>query len=70
MEILEQALEAARTFRPLSTAAVKELLARTRRHAPSGEFEPFKTTSIFDSTAQHPDWLGEEPERLQRLMPA
>jgi hypothetical protein len=27
-----------------------------------GEFEPFKTSSILDATAQHPEWLGEEPE--------
>jgi hypothetical protein len=31
--------------------------------APGGEH-------IFDATAQHPEWLGEEPERLQKLMPA
>jgi aryl-alcohol dehydrogenase-like predicted oxidoreductase len=69
MKILEQALEAARTFRPLSKAAVRELLARTRAKALTGNFELFKTTSIFDSTAKHPDWLGEEPKRLQQLMP-
>ena len=69
VKILEQALEAARTFPPLSKSAVKELLGRTREHALSGEVELFKTTSIFDSTAKNPDWLGEEPERLQRLMP-
>jgi len=69
VKILEQALEAARTFRPLSKAAVKALLGRTREHALSGEVELFKTTSIFDSTAKNPDWLGEEPERVQRLMP-
>lgn len=28
------------------------------------------TSSIFDATAQHPEWLGEEPERKQKLMPA
>ena len=68
VKILEQALEAARTFRPLSKAAVKALLGRTREHALSGEVELFKTTSIFDSTAKNPDWLGEEPERVQRLI--
>lgn len=31
---------------------------------------PFKTSSIFDSTAQHPEWLGEEPARKRSLMPA
>jgi aryl-alcohol dehydrogenase-like predicted oxidoreductase len=68
MEILDQALEAGRTFRPMSQAEVTALLARARDAASQGEFEPYKTTSIFDSTAAHPDWLGEEPERVQELM--
>jgi len=35
-----------------------ELLAKTAEAASRGEYEPFKTSSIFDSTAQNPDWLG------------
>ena len=70
MKVLEQALEVGRTFRPLSEGAVTALLAKTADAALRGEYEPFKTSSIFDATAQHPEWLGEEPERLQRLMPA
>ncbi len=70
MEVLEQALQVARTFRPLSEGEVTALLSRTAGAALRGEFEPFKTSSIFDATAQHPEWLGEEPERLQKLMPA
>ena len=70
MEILEQSLEAARTFRPMSQAEIRPLLARTAKAASTGEFELFKTTSIFDSTTYHPDWLGEEPERVKRMMPA
>jgi aryl-alcohol dehydrogenase-like predicted oxidoreductase len=69
MEILEQAFEAVKTFRPLSDTQVNELLAKTRQAALGGQFEPFKTTSIFDGTAQNPDWLGEEPERFRQLMP-
>ena len=65
LEILDQALEAVRTFRPLSERQVASLLARTAPAASSGEFEPFKTTSAFDGTAQHPEWLGEEPERVR-----
>jgi aryl-alcohol dehydrogenase-like predicted oxidoreductase len=38
--------------------------------AARGEFELFKITSIFDGTAQHPQWLGEEPPRLQHVMPS
>ena len=69
MEILEQAFEAARTFRPMSKAQVKSLLGKTAKAASRGEFELFKTTSIFDGTAYHPKWLGEEPERVQQVMP-
>jgi aryl-alcohol dehydrogenase-like predicted oxidoreductase len=70
MEILEQALDAARTFRKMTAAQVKALLAKTKKAAANGEFELFKTSSIFDSTATHPDWLGEEPQRLRQMMPA
>jgi aryl-alcohol dehydrogenase-like predicted oxidoreductase len=66
---LDQAIEAMRTFRPLSRARRKALLAKTARAAATGEFEPFKTTSIFDGTASNPEWLGEEPARFQELMP-
>ena len=68
--VLEQACEAARTFRPLREDEVAALLARTATAAASGEFELFKTTSIYDGTAQHPDWLGEEPRRWQDTVQA
>jgi aryl-alcohol dehydrogenase-like predicted oxidoreductase len=68
MEILDQALEAVRTFRPMSEAEVQALLAKTAEAASTGEFELFKTTSIYDGTAQNPDWLGEEPERWQETV--
>jgi aryl-alcohol dehydrogenase-like predicted oxidoreductase len=70
MEVLDQALEAVRTFRSMSEAQVRSLLAKTAAAAARGEFEPFKTTSIFDGTAQHPEWLGEEPQRVRELMPS
>jgi len=69
MEVLEQALEAVRTFHPLSDRELDALLAKTAAVAPTGRFEPFKTTSIFDGTAQHPEWLGEEPPKFRELMP-
>jgi aryl-alcohol dehydrogenase-like predicted oxidoreductase len=68
MEILDQAVEVARDFKPLSQAQVNAILAKTKSAAANGEFELFKTTSIFDSTATHPQWLGEEPERLQAMV--
>jgi aryl-alcohol dehydrogenase-like predicted oxidoreductase len=67
MARLEQACEAVR--RPLSDAERNALRARTVRAASRGEFELFKTRSIFDATALNPAWLGEEPERVQQVMP-
>jgi aryl-alcohol dehydrogenase-like predicted oxidoreductase len=58
LEILKQALEAVKTFRPLATKQVADLLARTAEAASEGRYEPFKTGNGFDGTAQHPDWLG------------
>ena len=69
MEILDQACEAAETFRPLTEAQRQSLLKKTAQAASKGEFELFKTTSIFDSTATNPEWLGEEPKRLQKIVP-
>jgi predicted aldo/keto reductase-like oxidoreductase len=67
MDILEQALETARTFEPLSKDQIAKLLAKTRRVAASGKFELFKTTSHFDSTAKRPEWLGKDPAEAEAL---
>lgn len=68
--VLEQAFEAARTFRPMTDAAVNALLRKTATAASHGEFELFKTSSLFDATTTNPEWLGDEPARLQRLIQA
>ena len=68
MDDLEQALTAARTFKPLGDAEISALLARTAQAASRGEYELFKTTSIYDGTASHPEWLGEEPPDVQRVI--
>jgi aryl-alcohol dehydrogenase-like predicted oxidoreductase len=67
--VLEQALNAVHTFRRMSPAQVQALLSKTKAAASHGEFELFKTTSIFDSTAKNPAWLGEEPQRVRQMMP-
>jgi aryl-alcohol dehydrogenase-like predicted oxidoreductase len=68
MEILDQAFEAVRTFHQLDKQEIEVLLAKTAEAAATGRYEPFKTTSIFDGTAQNPQWLGEEPPEVQELM--
>jgi len=58
LERLQQGLEAARTFKPLSQAEVAALLAKTAAAGAHGEFEPFKTSFDFDGTHFNPQWLG------------
>ena len=58
LERLEQALQAARTFRPMTPDEVKALLDKTTRAAKDGAFERYQTTRDFDSTVSHPEWLG------------
>jgi aryl-alcohol dehydrogenase-like predicted oxidoreductase len=70
MELLDQAFAAVESFHPLSNDERNALLAKTRDAAATGRFEPFKTSSIFDSTAENPQWLGEEPPDIRGLMPA
>jgi predicted aldo/keto reductase-like oxidoreductase len=58
MPILDQAVEAARSFRQLSALDFDDMLKKTAPLAADGKFEPFKTSAEFDSTAAHPEWLG------------
>ena len=58
MQLLYQAFEAARTFKPMDRAQVAAMLTRTRAAAAKGQYEPYKTTNQFDSTAMNPSWLG------------
>jgi hypothetical protein len=56
--ILEQVLNAARSFRPLADAEVKAILAKTAGLAQQGKHELYKTSHHFDGTYQNPQWLG------------
>ncbi len=56
--ILQQALEAARSFHPLDSSLVAALLAKTESAAEAGQFELYKTTQHFDGTYANPQWLG------------
>ena len=56
--VLEQALTAVKTYRPMTQEQIAALLERTRDAAAEGRFELFKTTAHFDGTAANPKWLG------------
>ncbi len=66
-EILEQAFQAAKTFKLMNEQQVAALLAKTQQAAMAGEYELFKTSAHFDSTAKHPEWLGGESPEVQKL---
>ncbi|WP_224361863.1 aldo/keto reductase [Hyalangium versicolor] len=61
MDRLDQALKAAREFKPLSEKDVSGLLAKTEKAAKEGKFEKYKTSHQFDGTVQNPQWLGAGP---------
>jgi predicted aldo/keto reductase-like oxidoreductase len=67
---LNQAIEAAKTFKPMSESELATLLSKTKEAAAHGEYELFKTSTHHDSTAKHPEWLGGESRRVQKLAPA
>ncbi len=58
LKILKQALEAARTFVPMTKTKKVTLLQKTRIAAADGHLEKFKTANKYDGTAKNPDWLG------------
>ena len=68
-EILDQAFEAVKTFQPMNSEQIGQLLAKTKEVAMAGKYELFKTSSHFDSTAKHPDWLGGDALDVRKLAP-
>lgn len=57
LPILQQALDVARAFHPLSQEQVAALLAKTQQAAQGGQHELYKTAHNFDGTIQNPQWL-------------
>jgi aryl-alcohol dehydrogenase-like predicted oxidoreductase len=68
-EILDQAFEAAKTFKLLGDEQFSLLLKRTEQIAATGKYELFKVSSHFDGTARHPDWMGDDNPVVQKLAP-
>jgi predicted aldo/keto reductase-like oxidoreductase len=66
-EILEQAFTVAKDFKPMGQEEIAALLKRTQQVAARGEYELFKTSEHFDSTAHHPEWLGGQSPKVTEL---
>ena len=58
LPILQQALDAARSYRPMSEEECAALLAKTKEAGSDGKFEPYKTQTMYDGTDHNPQWLG------------
>ncbi|HEY4931222.1 MAG TPA: aldo/keto reductase [Terriglobales bacterium] len=58
MKDLQQALELGRNFQPLTESERAALLTKTAEVAKNGEFEKYKTSTMFDGTTHNPQWLG------------
>jgi predicted aldo/keto reductase-like oxidoreductase len=58
VQVLQQALQATRDFKPLDETQLAALLAKTAAVAKNGEYELYKTSHTFDGTYQNPQWLG------------
>jgi aryl-alcohol dehydrogenase-like predicted oxidoreductase len=67
--LLDQACAAVKSFQPMDEAQLSALIAKTEQDALNGKYELFKTTSHFDTTARHPDWLGPDADPVQKLAP-
>ncbi|HEX4747970.1 MAG TPA: aldo/keto reductase [Bryobacteraceae bacterium] len=67
--VLDQAFQAAKTFKPMDDEQLQALLSKTEQVARTGQFELFKTTAHFDTTARHADWLGADTPAVQKLAP-
>ena len=68
-EILDQAFEAVKTFKPMSGPEVAALVSKTAAYAKDGQFELFKTTGHFDGTMKSPEWLGGETAAVKKIAP-
>jgi predicted aldo/keto reductase-like oxidoreductase len=58
LEILQQAIDTARNFKPLTEEARNALLTKTAEAASNGQYEVYKITDVFDGTVHTPQWLG------------
>ncbi|MGI3900810.1 MAG: aldo/keto reductase, partial [Janthinobacterium lividum] len=67
--VLDQAFEAAKTFKPMSPEQEARITDATAVEAQDGRYELFKTTAHFDGTALNPDWLGPDKPATLDLAP-
>jgi predicted aldo/keto reductase-like oxidoreductase len=55
---VEQAINAAATFKPMTKEQVASILAKTAPAGSVGRFEGYKNTLLYDGTTANPGWLS------------
>lgn len=68
-KILEQAVAAALSVDQVTDGQIEAILAKTAEAASKGEWELFKTSTAFDSTAQNIEWLGGKSPHVKEYAP-
>ena len=68
-EILQQGIDAAQSVGVVSENEIAAILAKTKQAAANGEWELFKTSQAFDSTAKNLAWLGEPSPHVKEYAP-
>ena len=58
MEILQQAIDVAASFKPLSAEERAAILSKTAGAGSDGKYERYKSETIYDGTDHNPQWLG------------
>ena len=58
LAILDQALGVARNFKPMDQQQKIATLQKTAPVGMAGKFEQYKSSQIYDGTANSPEWLG------------
>lgn len=66
-KVLDQAFAVVKDFKPMPNAEFAALVAKTQQVAMDGKYELFKTSTHFDGTAKHPEWMGGETDAVRSL---
>jgi aryl-alcohol dehydrogenase-like predicted oxidoreductase len=62
ISVLHQDLDTTLGFEPMTEQEKQAVLAQSAAAARTGEYEKYKTTTVFDSTTHHPRWLDSAKE--------
>ena len=66
-EVLDQAFAVVKNFKPMPNAEFAALVGKTKEVAMDGKYELFKTSTTFDGTVKHPEWMGGDVDAVKRM---